>query len=133
FSFLLQGGDNFRTLAKGKDTRDSGLVDRDAWISYISQNSPLSADYARRSVAVKGLPSSEVKAGASFTADFSKLSLTSVGAAQETQLVASVNGVEVGKSDVADGNFQLTVTIPAGISGGLTLQVKGVSTGLTMS
>ncbi len=133
FSFLLQGGDNFRTLAKGKDTRDSGLVDRDAWISYISQNSPLSADYARRSVAVKGLPSSEVKAGASFTADFSKLSLTSVGAAQETQLVASINGVEVGKSDVADGNSQLTVTIPAGISGGLTLQVKGVSTGLTMS
>lgn len=43
FSFLLQGGDNFRAFAAGKDTKDTGLVDRDAWIDYISKNSPLAA------------------------------------------------------------------------------------------
>ncbi|MFT8331456.1 ExeM/NucH family extracellular endonuclease [Bifidobacterium psychraerophilum] len=133
FSFLLQGGDNFRTLAKGKDTRDSGLVDRDAWISYISQHSPLSADYARRSVAVKGLPAGAVKAGSSFAAEFSKLSLTSGGATQEQGLVASINGVEVGRSAVADGNSRLSVTVPSGVSGALTLQVRGESTGLVMN
>lgn len=133
FSFLLQGGDNFRTFANGKNTRDSGLVNRDAWISYISQQSPLSADYARRSIAVKGLPTGEVKADSSFTADFSKLSLTPVGAVQETKLVASINGVEVGSSNVTDNTSHLSVRIPTGMSGAVTLQVNGVSTGLVMS
>lgn len=50
FSFLLQGGDNFRALAAGKDTKDTGLVDRDAWIDYISKNSPLKPRYDRRAV-----------------------------------------------------------------------------------
>ena len=56
FNFLLQGEDNSRTLTQREDTSDSGLVDHDTWIEYISDNSPLCADYARCSVAAKGLP-----------------------------------------------------------------------------
>ena len=129
FSFLLQGGDNFRTFAQGEGTRDSGLVDRDAWIEYISDNSPLSADYARRSVAAKGLPTEEVTAGDSFTVSFSKLALTSLGCPTETKLVATINGVEVGSADVVDDAATLTITVPGDLSGAVTLEVKGEATG----
>ena len=56
FSFLLQGGDNFTVLTEGTDTRDSGLIDRDAWIDYLKNNSPLSPDFASRSAQVTGVP-----------------------------------------------------------------------------
>jgi 2',3'-cyclic-nucleotide 2'-phosphodiesterase (5'-nucleotidase family) len=39
FSFLAQGGDNFAAFKEGTDVRDSGLVDRDAWIAYLKANS----------------------------------------------------------------------------------------------
>ena len=47
--------------------------------------------------------------------------------------MASINGVEVGRSAVADGNSRLSVTVPSGVSGALTLQVRGESTGLVMN
>ena len=43
-SFLLEGGDNFRAFAGGTDTRDSGLIDRDAWIAYLQANPGLTPD-----------------------------------------------------------------------------------------
>ncbi len=42
FSFLLQGGDNFGGFTAGTDTRDSGLIDRDAWIAYLRAHPGLS-------------------------------------------------------------------------------------------
>ena len=96
FSFLLQGGDNFRAFAAGKDTKDTGLVDRDAWIDYISKNSPLKPRYDRRAVAVTGIPADgKVTAGTSFDLQFSKLTLTSLGVPAETKLVATIDGTEV--------------------------------------
>src|SRR5690606_26082235 len=63
FNFLLQGGDNFRVFNDGADPRDSGLLDRDAWIAYITANSPLSPDFARRAVQVAAT-GQEVEQGA---------------------------------------------------------------------
>ena len=40
FSFLATGGDNFRVFTEGSNTKDSGLIDRDAWITYLGEKSP---------------------------------------------------------------------------------------------
>ena len=136
FSFLLQGGDNFRAFAAGKDTKDTGLVDRDAWIDYISKNSPLKPRYDRRAVAVTGIPADgKVTAGTSFDLQFSKLTLTSLGVPAETKLVATIDGTEVGSTAVKDGDTAtLQVAVPAGLpAGAATLTVKAVTNGTTVT
>ena len=136
FSFLLQGGDNFRAFAAGKDTKDTGLVDRDAWIDYISKNSPLKPRYDRRAVAVTGIPADgKVTAGTSFDLQFSKLTLTSLGVPAETKLVATIDGTEVGSAAVKDGDTAtLQVAVPAGLpAGAATLTVKAMTNGTTVT
>ncbi|KFI85783.1 5'-nucleotidase/2',3'-cyclic phosphodiesterase and related esterase [Bifidobacterium reuteri DSM 23975] len=135
FSFLLQGGDNFRVFAQGKDTKDTGLVDRDAWIDYIGKNSPLQPRYDRRAVAVTGVPTKAVKAGDSFTLNFSKLTLTSLGVPQETKLTATLNGKTVGEAPVNNGDTaSLKVTVPADTKAGdLTLTVVSATNGTTVN
>ncbi|MBW3080599.1 5'-nucleotidase C-terminal domain-containing protein [Bifidobacterium saguinibicoloris] len=135
FSFLLQGGDNFRAFAQGKDTKDTGLVDRDAWIAYIGKSSPLKPRYDRRAVAVTGLPTAAVKPGDSFTLKFSKLTLTSLGVPAETKLTATIGGAKVGETDVENGDTAtLTVTVPADAKAGdVTLTVTGATDGTTVT
>jgi 2',3'-cyclic-nucleotide 2'-phosphodiesterase (5'-nucleotidase family) len=86
FNFLITGGDNFRVFAEGTNTRDSGLVDRDAWIDYISANSPLTPSYAARQAAVTGLPTEAVAPGDTLSFTVSQLNLTSTGAPLNTRL-----------------------------------------------
>jgi len=50
FSFLATGGDNFRIFTSGTNTKDSGLVDRDGWIAYLTAHKPVSPDFARQAV-----------------------------------------------------------------------------------
>lgn len=136
FSFLLQGGDNFRAFGSGTDTRDSGLVDRDAWIDYITANSPLQPRYDRRAVAVTGMPADgDVTAGSSFELRFSKLTLTSLGVPAETRLTASIDGTTVGEAEVTDGEHAtLRVTMPAELPDGtVTLTVSGETNGTTVT
>ena len=52
FSFLVTGGDNFRIFTQGTNAKDSGLVDRDGWIGYLTAHPPVSPDFARQSVKV---------------------------------------------------------------------------------
>lgn len=52
-SFLIAGGDNFRVLAEGQNTQDSGRVDLEAWVDYVEQlaaEGPLVPDYSKRGV-----------------------------------------------------------------------------------
>ncbi|MGO2634190.1 MAG: bifunctional metallophosphatase/5'-nucleotidase [Galactobacter sp.] len=128
FSFLLQGGDNFRVFAEGKNTKDTGLVDRDAWIDYLEKDktvspetwSPVSPDFARRAVAVTGLPTAAVEAGSTVKVDLSKLDLTSKGSPANTKVVATLEtggktraaGQEIGSADVANGAATLNLTTP---------------------
>ncbi|MBT1163837.1 bifunctional metallophosphatase/5'-nucleotidase [Bifidobacterium felsineum] len=135
FSFLLQGGDNFRVFAQGTDTRDSGLVDRDAWIDYLGKNNPVSPRYDRRAVAVTGIPTGSLKAGETFTLNFSKLTLTSLGVPAETQLTATINGKAAGEAAVANGDTAvLKVTVPADAKAGdATLTVVGATDKTTVT
>ena len=63
FSFLITGGDNFRIFTQGTNAKDSGLVDRDGWISYLTGQAPVSPDFARQSVKVTGLPTTAAIGG----------------------------------------------------------------------
>lgn len=125
FSFLISGGDNFRVFTEGTDGRDSGLVDRDAWISYLENSSPITPSFARTRTVTPALPGT-VQAGSSTDVSLSGLDLTSLGAprntAVETFLVptggAASDGVSLGTGTVTEGATSASVTIPAGTAAG---------------
>lgn len=120
FSFLMSGGDNFRVFTEGSDAQYSGLVDREAWISYIEESSPLSPSFARTHAVVDALPGT-VTAGDDVTVELSELDLTSLGAPQNTEAEAVLvapgedpsAGDSLGTFPVADGGTSVTVTVPA--------------------
>lgn len=137
FSFLAQGGDNFTVFREGTDTRDTGLVDRDAWISYISANSPLSPDFARQGVAVKGAPAT-VKAGTAASFSVAQLDLTSLGSpANKSLAVSFVNAAgtatALGTAPVNAGAATVTATVPAAASGAGQLVLTAAESGTTVT
>ena len=139
FSFLVSGGDNFRVFAEGTDGRDSGLVDREAWIAYLEGASPVTPSFARTRTVAESLPGT-VAAGASTEVGLSGLDLTSLGAPQnpsgDTVLVpeggAAADGVSRGTASVTDGATSSTVTVPADtVAGAYQLLVQATSSGTT--
>ncbi|WP_434995881.1 ExeM/NucH family extracellular endonuclease [Arthrobacter sp. Ld5] len=121
FSFLAQGGDNFTVFREGTDTRESGLVDRDAWIDYLRANSPLSPSFDRRTVQVQGAPTT-VKAGTAVSFTVSRLDLTSLGSPANTTLAARFvaadgTATELGSVPVTDGSATVNLTVPATAGG----------------
>ncbi|GAB3158951.1 ExeM/NucH family extracellular endonuclease [Myceligenerans halotolerans] len=125
FSFLMSGGDNFRVFTEGSDVRDSGLVDREAWIEYLETNSPLSPSFARTHAVVDALPGT-VTAGDDVSVELSELDLTSLGAPQNTEaeaVLAAVGedvseGAPLGTFPVSDGGTSVTATVPADTAAG---------------
>ncbi|PTT64151.1 ExeM/NucH family extracellular endonuclease, partial [Arthrobacter sp. HMWF013] len=135
FSFLATGGDNFRIFTQGADTKDSGLVDRDAWIKYLQANSPVSPDFARRTVAVTNTTAAEVRSGEAVTLAVSKLDLTSLGSPVNTSLSAVFTDAagtvtQLGSIPVAAGSATVNVLVPAGAAAGTgTLVLTAVESG----
>jgi len=133
FSFLAQGGDNFRVFAAGTNTRDSGLVDRDAWIAYLGGHSPASPSFARRAVAVAGLPA-EAETGSQVTLGASKLDLTSLGSPANTELTATWEGSAAAPVTlpVSAGAATVAVTVPDDVVGDATLVLVAAPSGTTV-
>lgn len=133
FSFLITGGDNFRVLIEGKDTEQSGLIDRDAWISYLTANAPVAPDFARQAVAATGLPTAVV-AGSPLTLSLSALNLTSLGSPENTSVEVYIGGVSIGTAPVAAGavaiNLPVPNTVPAGVQ---PLQIVASPTNTTVT
>lgn len=119
FSFLAAGGDNFRVFLEGSEFVDTGLVDYEAWMDYIADNSPLVPSFAKQAVQVAGLPGT-VSAGESVTFDVSGLDMTSQGAPENTSLTAALGDESLGETAVENGTATVTVTIPADAVGGDT-------------
>ncbi|MDJ0315268.1 ExeM/NucH family extracellular endonuclease [Arthrobacter sp. H35-D1] len=138
FGFLITGGDNFRVFTDGSNTKDSGLIDRDAWIAYLSDKSitaPIAPDFSRRGVDVVDAPAS-VTEGQEVTVGLQKLDLTSLGAPDSTEvtlryepsgsgggtgfavLAAAVLPAELGTFPVTDGAATLNFTVPEELNGG---------------
>lgn len=135
FSFLATGGDNFRVFLDGADTRDSGLVDRDAWITYLQAHNPVSPDFARRTVAVVDTMAAEVKAGDSIILAVSKLDLTSLGSPVNTSLAAVFTDsagtvTDLGTVPVSAGAAAVNLAVPAGAAAGAgTLALTAAESG----
>lgn len=51
-NFLSAGGDQFFTLAKGSNVKDSGQIDLQSFVAYMAAKSPVSPDLAQRAVGV---------------------------------------------------------------------------------
>jgi 5'-nucleotidase len=133
FSFLAQGGDNFRVLAEGTGTADSGLIDRDAWIAYLEANPGLTPEFDERAVGVPALPE-EVVAGTELAFPVTGLNLTSLGAPQNTALDVQLDGASIGSAAVSAGAAQVAVTLPAGTTAGAhTLTLVAAPSGTTVT
>lgn len=98
-SFLTSGtGDNFFTLGDGADVRDSGIVDSDAFQTYIVENSPLTPDYTRSQLDLVGLnpvAPIEVAVGDTIEFDVNKIDLTSLGAPVTENISVEFTGDEL--------------------------------------
>lgn len=113
FSFLATGGDNFRIFTEGTDTRDSGLVDRDGWMDYLDAESPVSPDFARRSVKVTDLPTT-VTTGGTVSFELAKLDLTSIGSPANSSVSVTIGGVTQAASiPVTAGAASVSFTVDA--------------------
>jgi len=134
FSFLLQGGDNFREFANGTNTRDSGLVDSDAWINYLRTSSPVSPSFDRRAVAVTGVPTASVEVGSTGTIALSKLDLTSLGGPAVTSVSAFFEGSAAAPTitPVTGGSVNAAYTVPADAGANATLVIVALETGTTV-
>ncbi len=140
FSFLLQGGDNFTAFTQGTDTRDSGLIDRDAWIGYLQANPGVSPEFDKHAVAVTGLADLP-ESGGTTTLNVSTLDLTSLGAPANTtlstRLLAFPEGggepavTELGSVPVSGGAASVPFTVPA--PGAYYLQMSAAPSGTVVT
>ncbi len=112
FSFLVTGQDNFHVLADGTAPKDSGLLDRDAWISYLEEKSPVEPSFARRSVRLAGAAPSGLVPGAAGSVTLQKLDLTSLDSPQNTKVTATLDGSPLGDFDVTNGTTTVTFKAP---------------------
>ncbi len=137
FSFLAQGGDNFRVFKEGSGTRDSGLIDRDAWIAYLTAHPNLDPDFARSSAEISQLPSSvTVSETVNFTVG--RVDVHSLGAPLNTTLEASLEGgsilesVAVGSFNFVDHVAAVQFEVPAQAQGASTLKLVAPDSGTTI-
>lgn len=127
-SFLVDGGDNFVTFREGTNRRDSGLVDSNAWFEYISENSPLAPDSARRSVAITGAPTTLVSGGRVQFA-VSELNLNSLGAPANELVFVFVDDLLIGAEGVVDGSATVDLALPAIPAGPATVRLVAAPSG----
>jgi 5'-nucleotidase len=135
FNFLLTGGDNFRVFTEGTGTRDSGLVDRDAWISYITAKSPLSPSFAAAQASVTGVPAAAVTPGDSVSFTVGQLNLTSLGSPKNSELAVTWGGsttVFAPASVDATGAATVTVTVPADAPAASEITLTAKESGTTV-
>ncbi|MFF5790575.1 ExeM/NucH family extracellular endonuclease [Paeniglutamicibacter sp. NPDC012692] len=139
FSFLATGGDNFRVFTEGTNTKDSGLIDRDAWIKYLGQKSetaPIAPDFARRGVEVIGNPA-RVDAKGAVSFQLNKLDLTSLGSPKNAAVTVEFTDSKgkrtvVDTVGVRDGSAKVSFRLPADARTGGVITVKAAPSGTTV-
>ncbi|NKX92103.1 ExeM/NucH family extracellular endonuclease [Sanguibacter hominis ATCC BAA-789] len=141
FSFLAEGGDNFRVFKNGTGTVDTGLIDRDAWMAYLSDedNQGLTPSFARSHAKVVGNPAS-VAVGSDLSFEVSKLDMTSLGSPLNTTVTATFSGgslpaegVKLGDFTVTGGAVTVAGTVPTAAQGATTLTLVAAPSGTTVS
>ncbi|MCU1407105.1 MAG: ExeM/NucH family extracellular endonuclease, partial [Glaciihabitans sp.] len=136
FGFLLDGGDNFHEFRNGTDRKDSGLVDLDAWVDFLGDNTAdgLDPEFDRRGVAVSAVPTETLEPGDSGSVVLSKLDLTSLGSPTNTEVSASFEGstAEAVVSPVTAGSATAAFTVPADVEDNATLVLVAKESGTTV-
>ena len=137
FSFLATGGDNFTTFKDGTNVKDTGMVDRDAWIKYLGDNSPISPAFDRREVYASNLPAS-IAPGEEVSFSLHRLDLTSLGSPANSTVDVTMHSA-TGDQPVATGvpvtGGEATVefTAPASVPAGATFVVTADPSGTTVT
>ncbi|RIJ71381.1 multifunctional nuclease/2',3'-cyclic-nucleotide 2'-phosphodiesterase/5'-nucleotidase/3'-nucleotidase [Nakamurella silvestris] len=129
-SFLTAGGDNFREMAFGSNAHDSGLIDRDAWITYLGTHDPTSPSFGKHAVRITGTdPNPAWVAGSLHQITVSGVNLTSRGAPENTTLAAKIGNVNVGSAAVTAGTANIDITVPTGLVGPQLLKLTATPSG----
>ncbi|MGY1750572.1 ExeM/NucH family extracellular endonuclease [Modestobacter sp. SYSU DS0511] len=137
-SFLASGGDNFTTFAEGT-TEQTGLIDFDAFRSYLEENSPLSPESFTDRVTVG--EAEEPQAPATVTvspttfAHGDKVTFSVTGFGPEERVVVTVGGKRLGnvRTD-AEGAASARVTVPRSVGvGAVEVTATGATSGTTAS
>ena len=97
-SFLIAGGDNFTVLQQGTNSKDSGLIDTDAFVNWLSAHKTVSPSYVKHGVRVQ--VAGDVKPGKTVTVTVEGLDLTSLGAPANTELSLVSDGKLIAKTPV---------------------------------
>jgi 5'-nucleotidase len=134
FSFLATGGDNFRAFKEGAVV-DTGLVDYEAWIDYLTDNSPVSPDFARRSMQVSGLRSAYA-AGDPVSFTLPKLDLTSLGVPATRSVAAKLypesgDPIDLGTFPAGSGAATISFALPRGVVGSTRIGIETSPAGTT--
>ena len=139
FEFLAAGGDNFFAF-RDATVIDTGLVDWESWLDYLSVTSgaaagpegttvfetPIAPDFTSRAVAVEGMPEEGLVAGQEVTLTFRDINVQAVGAPENKELKVALAGTDIGTFPITralleDGNWTdsatVTFTVPAGFGG----------------
>lgn len=135
FSFLVEGGDNFRVFNQADQSteQDSGLIDRDAWNDFLTRNSPVGPSFARRSAIVTPVPTAAA-VGQQLAFTVSSLDLTSIGSPANTSLAVSIGGVKLGDVTVTNGSATVDLLVPVGTPvGAQTLTAVASPSGTTVT
>lgn len=137
FSFLATGGDNFTTFKDGTNIKDTGMIDRDAWIDYLGAHSPVAPGFDRREVYASNLPAS-VAPGDAVSFTLHRLDLTSLGSpANDTVDVTmhSASGDEPIATGipVTSGEAAVAFTAPTTVPAGATFVVTAHPSGTTVT
>lgn len=128
-SFLLGGGDNFRTLSQGMDAKDTALVDSDAFQSYLKGESTISPRFNKQAVKISDVADSyDASGNLTFTA--SELNVDSFKAPAVEKLSVSVDGVELGTASVEGGTAKVDVPLAGKVAAGEhVVMLKDAATG----
>lgn len=131
-SFLIAGGDNFTVLQEGKNLRDSGLIDTDAFMNYFLKTDVVAPSFEKNGVAVTDIDLPlKAAAGQAVKLSVSGVDLTSLGSPSNTQFTVHVGDVKVGTAVITpehidgvptrDGTSTVTFTVPANAASGATV------------
>ncbi|QPT54128.1 bifunctional metallophosphatase/5'-nucleotidase [Rothia kristinae] len=109
-SFLLGGGDNFSTLAQGRNTKDTAVVDSDAFQDYLRELGVVTPRPEKQAVRVSEKPEAYDLSGM-YTVWVSDLAVASPGIPTPERLSVRIGGRDAGEVSVRDGAAEVSMPL----------------------